>query len=481
MIITKETNGSFINCNNNKCVEPQEMLNNLIYTSNTFNSLYPYTLILIKLYRMQLEAPVPVPVICNEVLDDLPSYLGRDYHGAISHVQAAELLKDQPNGAYLVRSSRCANGNFHTLSLKFNNKIQHYKLYYDPDSGLYVREKRYDCVRSLVADGLVTMYLELMAPEILHRLPTVNYQESPYMTLNKRKLRVLSKECARIKSLEKDLINDNIPSLSQHILGTNIHDKVEKSHVFKRTTFKGLNWCELCANFLWGFTLQGVKCDDCGVIAHETCSKKFANDCVPDLKYLRGVFGIELTTLLSAYKTDLPFVITKCVAEVEARGLTTEGIYRLSGFAEEIEAIKMALDKDGEKADLSQDKYPNINVITGALKLYLRVLPIPLITYKVHPLLIDSIQHEKLDLKLSSIRHSLKTLPKAHYDTLKYVIEHLNRVAQHSVINKMNPQNLATVFAPTLIHHTSNVIPDVRSDIILLEVMITHCDRIFAP
>lgn len=101
------------------------------------------------------------------------------------------------------------------------------------------------------------------------------------------------------------------------------------------------------------------------------------------------------------------------MAEVEARGLTTEGIYRLSGFAEEIEAIKMAFDKgnfillflyskytcasstDGEKADLSQETYPNINVITGALKSYLRLLPIPLITFIVHPLLIDAMRKLK--------------------------------------------------------------------------------------
>lgn len=103
-------------------------------------------------------------------------------------------------------------------------------------------------------------------------------------------------------------------------------------------------------------------------------------------------------------------MVTKCVAEVEARGLTTEGIYRLSGFADEIDAIKLALDKgkirldlaviylficlfiDGEKADLSMEKYPNVNVITGALKLYLRILPVPLITFEVHPRLIDSIR-----------------------------------------------------------------------------------------
>lgn len=75
------------------------------------------------------------------------------------------------------------------------------------------------------------------------------------------------------------------------------------------------------------------------------CSEKFPNDCIPDLKYLRGVFGIELTTLLTAHNATFPFVVTKCVAEVEARGLTSEGIYRLSGFAEEIDAIKMAFDK----------------------------------------------------------------------------------------------------------------------------------------
>ena len=99
---------------------------------------------------------------------------------------------------------------------------------------------------------------------------------------------------------------------------------------------------------------------------------------------------------------------------------------------------------DGEKADLSQEKYPNINVITGALKSYLRLLPIPLITFIVHPLLIDAMrkllslerilwlvffftEHKNNDLKISSIKHALKSLPKAHYDTLKYVVEHLHR------------------------------------------------------
>lgn len=71
----------------------------------------------------------------------------------------------------------------------------------------------------------------------------------------------------RAKEILGDLDHDNIP-LSEQILKKTIEDKVEKPHAFKLTTFKGLNWCELCANFLWGFTLQGKKCEDCGVIAH---------------------------------------------------------------------------------------------------------------------------------------------------------------------------------------------------------------------
>lgn len=57
-------------------------------------------------------------MICDRVPSDLPEYLGRDYHGSINHTEAARLLKPLPNGAYLVRKSECANGEFYTLSLK---------------------------------------------------------------------------------------------------------------------------------------------------------------------------------------------------------------------------------------------------------------------------------------------------------------------------------------------------------------------------
>lgn len=70
------------------------------------------------MYRKQLEAPTPIPIISNVVPPKLPPFLGRDYHGEISHIEAAALFESKSDGAYLVRSSKIANGQFYTLSLK---------------------------------------------------------------------------------------------------------------------------------------------------------------------------------------------------------------------------------------------------------------------------------------------------------------------------------------------------------------------------
>ncbi len=36
-------------------------------------------------------------------------------------------------------------------------------------------------------------------------------------------------------------------------------------------TFKAPTWCEICHNFLWGLTQQGMQCKDCGMDVHKQC------------------------------------------------------------------------------------------------------------------------------------------------------------------------------------------------------------------
>ncbi|XP_053691495.1 N-chimaerin isoform X2 [Sabethes cyaneus] len=356
-----------------------------------------------ELYKIQLEAPIPKAIPCRNLNEPRPEFYGYEYHGTIDHKDCDAKLSSEPDGSYLIRKSPGA-GDYWTLSLRFEQKTKHFKIYYTPDKGYFLKEnfKKFDSIHDLVADGLVDFYMRLHAGPIIQQLlcQTKNcYEQSPYMTLNRRKLRALSSEMQ--KSSKLSILNDDMPAadvpdsyasriaLKTHINEANNEDVLpeiyEKNHVFKTHTFKGLNWCEFCANFLWGFTSQGVKCEDCAFVAHIKCSEFVPSKCVPDLKRLRGIFGVDLTTLVTAHKCKIPFIVIKCVEEIEHHGMLQEGIYRISGFADEIDALKMALDKDGEKADMSALANSNVNVIAGILKLYLRLLPVSLITFQAYP------------------------------------------------------------------------------------------------
>lgn len=373
------------------------------------------------MYKIQLDSPTPKAILRQADVIDAPDFYGYEYHGIIDHKMSESLLSNKCDGSYLVRCSPGAN-NFYTLSLRFGNQTKNYKIYYKLNWGHYLKEnnKRFDTIHDLVADGLVDSYMRIHAAPIIQEMMSqskISYQQSPYMTLNRRKLRALSKDLRRSLKMESQdseklavVTSVDAPTSTsqekqnENLNNTNINSPVstpreeidvlpivyQKSHKFKIHTFKGLNWCEFCANFLWGFTAQGVKCEDCGFIAHNKCSELVPAKCVPDLKKIRGVFGSDLTTVVTAQKCTIPFVIKRCVEEVEARGMLQEGIYRVSGFADEIDSLKMALDRHGEKTNMSEAAYSNVNVIAGTLKLYLRLLPVPLITFQAYPAFIAS-------------------------------------------------------------------------------------------
>lgn len=252
--------------------------------------------------------------------------------------------------------------------------------------------------------------MELHAVPILKQMRTLNkssFTDSPYMTLNKTKLAQLRPN----KRSMADVFDQQSIPMTTEVIKPEQTGAPLKRHNFKIHTFKGLNWCEVCAHFLWGFTFQGVKCEgmmnilivfyqkwsttffcplsDCGFISHGKCSELVQIGCEPELKAIRGIFGIDLTATVKANNNSIPFVITRCIDEIEARGMNQEGIYRVSGFADEIEDLKNLFDKEGDRANISGEAH-NINAIAGVLKLYLRLLPVPLITFDLYANLMET-------------------------------------------------------------------------------------------
>lgn len=59
---------------------------------------------------------------------------------------------------------------------------------------------------------------------------------------------------------------------------------------------------------------------DCGLGIHKQCSKQMPKDCTPNMRLLKRIYGVDLTTLVKAQNTMRPVVIDKCIEELETRG-----------------------------------------------------------------------------------------------------------------------------------------------------------------
>ncbi|XP_077124962.1 beta-chimaerin isoform X1 [Ranitomeya variabilis] len=439
------------------------------------------------LYQLQQEAPRPRRIVSPREVENRPKHYGREFHGIISREQADALLCTA-EGSYLIRESQRQPGCC-TLALRFGLQTLNYRLFYDGKH--FVGEKRFESIHDLVTDGLITLYIENKAAEYIAKMTTNPiYEHVGYTSLLKEKV---TRRLSRTKSESKRAHVSNggnssvekITSLVRRAALTqnDNHFNYEKAHNFKVHTFRGPHWCEYCANFMWGLIAQGVRCSDCGLNVHKQCSKYVPSDCQPDLKRIKKVYSCDLTTLVKAHNTPRPMVVEMCIQEIESRGLKSEGLYRVSGFTEHIEDVKMSFDRDGDKTDLSSTTYPDINIIAGALKLYFRDLPIPVITYDTYSKFIEAAKISNPDERLEAIHESLMLLPPAHFETLRYLMIHLKKVTQNEKENLMGAENLGIVFGPTLMRppeeNAMTSLNDMRHQKQVVQLLIQNEDVLF--
>jgi len=109
---------------------------------------------------------------------------------------------------------------------------------------------------------------------------------------------------------------------------------------------------------------------------HNNSSSNFAADASTVL------FGSDLTARCEFEKQMIPRIVSRCIEEVELRGMDVEGIYRKSGGTSQVNQVRGGFEQDGEH-DIS-DPDLDIHSVTSALKNYFRRLPVPLITYAVY-------------------------------------------------------------------------------------------------
>lgn len=179
-------------------------------------------------------------------------------------------------------------------------------------------------------------------------------------------------------------------------------------------------------------------------------------------------------------KSIIPSIVTRCIQEVELRGMDMEGIYRKSGAASVIQGIREGFERSPFDYDIS-DPDLDIHAVTSALKQYFRKLPTPLITYDVYDMIIDSAEITNTAARVELLVKNLQDLPQVHQDVLEFLVFHLKRVVDRQEENLMTSQNVAVVFAPTIMRPESlaREMTDVQKKNDILKFLVENCQDIF--
>jgi hypothetical protein len=183
----------------------------------------------------------------------------------------------------------------------------------------------------------------------------------------------------------------------------------------------------------------------------------------------KGVFGVPLEIIIErdgADSTDgvgpgtlrIPALVEDAIATMRKMDLSVEGVFRKNGNIKRLNEAVAAIDKDGTDAvDLSKE---NVVQVAALLKRYLRELPDPLLTFKLHRLFITSQKFADEEKRRRLLHLTCCLLPKTHRDCLEILCSFFKWTASFHQVDeesgsKMDTHNLATVIAPNILYVNS--------------------------
>ncbi|NXM65616.1 GMIP protein, partial [Serilophus lunatus] len=262
-----------------------------------------------------------------------------------------------------------------------------------------------------------------------------------------------------------------------------------QSHRLRK--LRGPSKCRECENFM----VSGFECEECSLTCHKKCLENLLITCghrrLPNRVPL---FGVDFSQVPREFPEEIPFLVLRCTAEIEARALGVQGIYRISGSKARVEKLCQAFESGRGLVELSEHSPHDI---TGVLKHFLKELPAPLLLCHLYADLmalakeLQKAGEERMEGPefpwdpVGSMKELLGKLPGSNYNTLRHLVAHLGRVAENYEENKMSPNNLGIVFGPTLIRPDSGsdgsmaCLVDSGYQAQIVEFLIQNYERVF--
>ncbi|XP_067002574.2 rac GTPase-activating protein 1 [Anabrus simplex] len=263
------------------------------------------------------------------------------------------------------------------------------------------------------------------------------------------------------------------PFVSGFTLGKdNINNR---GHVFAQKTIIRPETCEPCGKKI-KFGKLAAKCRDCRACCHLECKDQLPMPCVPvtSTPTRKGYVGV-ISDFTPVVAPMIPALILHCIKEIEQRGLTEIGLYRIPGSERDVKQLKEKFLRSRGAPNLTGVE---VHVLCGTIKDFLRSLREPLVTQSLWADFVRCLEPSDLVDRKALLYQVISELPQPNRDTLAYLILHLQRISE-SPECKMPALNLAKIFGPTLVGYSCSdpepmaMVNETRQAVGVVELMLS--------
>lgn len=193
------------------------------------------------------------------------------------------------------------------------------------------------------------------------------------------------------------------------------------------------------------------------------------------------MFGLPYEELIrrDAPANLIPVWLEKAIEFLEQKALGIQGVFRVSPPKTQLDDTKKKIDGAQEIDWTSLDEH----VCTGTIKLFLRELPQPLLTFELYSKFVAAADGEDDSSKVKAIKSVLAELPKPNSALLRRLLALMVLIERNKEVNKMTSTNLAVVLCPSILYpevpDPLTMVDDIQRANRVMSLFITHYTDIF--
>ncbi|KAK6749124.1 hypothetical protein RB195_001618 [Necator americanus] len=217
-------------------------------------------------------------------------------------------------------------------------------------------------------------------------------------------------------------------------------------HFQPLSTYFKITSCDVCHGGINFAAKPAYKCTDCLQLAHVSCSTRLPLPCVPRSFVFprtpnkRGVQVYQLQEFCPSKPPMIAYPIIHCIVDLESRGLSREGLYRVPGRKDHVQSV---LNELRTSRGIPKLKIQETEVVADVVKAFLRDLRDPLIPKSSREEFVRAAQTENI----LALNVAVCDLPQPNRDTLSYLMLHLQKIEALKELNKMSFENIARCMA----------------------------------